>query len=118
MIIIWAPTLTKIKFVPISPNNYQESIHYLISPQLKIRGDRWDATLSYSFSEDEVDAKYSNDPNPPTNQISQTELENIDLLLRMLINDRSSLQFGSGYSTSRFLREGNFLIVGSKLMLQ
>jgi outer membrane cobalamin receptor len=94
---------------PISPNNYQESIHYLISPQLKIRGDRWDAILSYSFSEDEVDAKYSNDPNPPTNQISHTELENIDLLLRMLLNDRSSLQFGSGYSTSRFLREGNFL---------
>jgi vitamin B12 transporter len=97
------------KAYSVSPNNYQESIHYLISPQLKIRGDRWDTTLSYSFSEDEVDAKYANDPNPPFNQISHTELENIDLLLRILLNDRSSLQFGSGYSTSRFLREGNFL---------
>ena len=97
------------KAYSVSPNNYQESIHYLISPQLKIRGDRWHTTLSYSFSEDEVDAKYSNDPNPPSNQISHTELENIDLLIRMLLNDRSSLQFGSGYSTSRFLREGNFL---------
>jgi vitamin B12 transporter len=97
------------KAYSVSPNNYQESLHYLISPQLKIRGDRWDMTLIYSFSVDEVDAKYSNDPNPPTNQISHTELENIDLLLRMLLNDRSSLQFGSGYSTSRFLREGNFL---------
>ena len=97
------------KAYSVSPNNYQESIHYLISPQLKIRGDRWDTTLSYSFSEDEVDAKYADDPNPPSNQISHTELENIDLLLRILLNDRSSLQFGSGYSTSRFLREGNFL---------
>lgn len=97
------------KAYSVSPNNYQESFHYLISPQLKIKGDRWDTTLSYSFSEDEVDAKYSADPNPPFNQISHTELENIDLLLRMLLSDRSSLHFGSGYSTSRFLREGNFL---------
>ena len=80
------------KAYSVSPNNYQESIHYLISPQLEIETDSWDATLNYSYSNGEIDSRWS---------IDRTETENIDLLSSILLNDRSSLQFGSGYSTTR-----------------
>ena len=86
------------KTLTVSPNNKQESIHYLISPQLEIVTDSWDATLNYSYSDDEIDSNYAND---------RTEIENIDFLSSILLNDRSSLRFGLGYSTTRFSKKSD-----------
>ena len=87
----------------VSPNNYQETVHFLISPQVEIKTDAWDASVNYSYSEDEIN--YT----PSWNMLYWTEQENVDFFSKLLLSDRSTLQFGLGYSTSRFLREGNFL---------
>ena len=91
------------KNYPVNPNNYQETVHFLISPQLEVKTDSWDASLNYSYSEDEIN--YT----PSWNMLYWTEQENVDFFSSLLLNDRSTLQFGLGYSTTRFLREGNFL---------
>ena len=91
------------KYFAVSPNNYQETVHFLISPQVEIKTDAWDASVNYSYSEDEIN--YT----PSWNMLYWTEQENVDFLSNLLLSDRSTLQFGLGYSTSRFLREGNFL---------
>ena len=87
----------------VSPNNYQETVHFLISPQIEVQTDAWDASVNYSYSEDEIN--YT----PSWNMLYWTEQENVDFFSNILLNDRSSLQFGLGYSTSRFLREEKFL---------
>ena len=87
----------------VSPNYYQETVHFLISPQIEVKTDAWDATVNYSYSEDELN--YT----PGWNLLYWTEQENVDFFSNLLLNERSTLQFGLGYSTSRFIREGNFL---------
>ena len=87
----------------VSPNNYQETVHFLISPQIEVKTDAWDATVNYSYSEDELN--YT----PSWNMLYWTEQENVDFFSNLFLNERSSLQFGLGYSTSRFIREGSFL---------
>ena len=87
----------------VSPNNYQETVHFLISPQVEIKTDAWDASVNYSYSEDELN--YT----PSWNMLYWTEQENVDFFSNHILTDRSSFQFGLGYTTSRFFREGNFL---------
>ena len=87
----------------VSPNSYQETVHFLISPQIEVKTDAWDATVNYSYSEDELN--YT----PSWNMLYWTEQENVDFFSNLLLNERITLQFGLGYSTSRFIREGNFL---------
>ena len=91
------------KNIAVSPNYYQETVHFLISPQIEVKTDAWDATVNYSYSEDELN--YT----PGWNLLYWTEQENVDFFSNLLLNERSTLQFGLGYSTSRFFREGNFL---------
>ncbi len=87
----------------VSPDNYQETVHFLISPQIEIKTDAWDASVNYSYSEDEIN--YT----PSWNMLYWTEQENVDFFSKLLLSDSSTIQFGLGYSTSRFFREGNFL---------
>ena len=87
----------------VSPNNYQETEHFLLSPQVEFKTDAWDASVHYSYSEDELN--YT----PSWNMLYWTEQENVDFFSNYILSDRSSFQFGLGYTTSRFFREGNFL---------
>ena len=87
----------------VDPDAYQETFHFLISPQLEIETDSWDATLNYLFSEDELN--YT----PSYNMLYWTEQENVDFLTNHNLSDISSFQIGLGFSTSRFFRERNFV---------
>jgi vitamin B12 transporter len=91
------------KTYSVSPIYYQETEHFLISPQLKVQTDAWDASVHYSFSEHELN--YT----PSYNMLYWTEQENVDFFSEYFLTDQSSFQSGLGYSTSRFFREGIYL---------
>ena len=80
---------------------FQETDQFLVSPQLKIQSELWDASLTYSYSEDDLYyySKYSETR-------SMTEQEDLDLLLNVPLSVNSLVQIGTSYSTNRFLQRG------------
>ncbi len=88
------------KYSP-SLNSFQETHHYLLSPQIKINTDDWNIMVNYSFSEDEL---YGYSPTYQT--ISWTEQEDMDALLNVMNSEIFSFQLGLTYSTQRFRQDG------------
>ena len=81
--------------------NFMETEHFLISPQIKIKGDDWDFQLKYSFSEDVV---YSYSPSYQTDSL--TEHQEVDALLNFINSDILSFQFGISFLTQHYQQEG------------
>jgi vitamin B12 transporter len=81
---------------------FQETDQFLVSPQLKIQSELWDASLTYSYSEDDLYYYFS----PTYETRSMTEQEDLDLLLNMAVSDKTLVQVGTSYSTNRFLQGG------------
>ena len=81
--------------------NFMETEHFLLSPQIKIKGEKWIFQLKYSFSEDQV---YSYSPSYQTDSL--TEYQEVDALLNVVNSDILSFQIGISYSTQHYQQEG------------
>ena len=58
---------------------FQETDQFLVSPQLEMQSEFWDASLTYSYSEDDLYYYFS----PTYETRSMTEQEDLDLLLNL-----------------------------------
>ncbi len=86
----------------LTPEAYQQTDHYLVSPKLKFKTDEYEAHLTYSFSKD--DLFYYSSPSDQTKSVTDQQI--IDSLVKFEVTDDFQFQFGTSYSSLKFHQNG------------
>lgn len=86
----------------LTPEAYQQTDHYLISPKIKFVTDEYEAHFTYSFSRD--DLFYFGSSADQTKSLTDQQV--IDSLVEFEVADDFQIQFGTSYSSLKFHQNG------------
>ena len=85
-----------------TPQAYQQTDHYLLSPKIKFETEECEAFVSYSYSND--DLFYFGSSKDQTTSVTDQQM--IDSLVNFSLSDQLYLHLGSSYSSLKFHQKG------------